>query len=61
LENVEDFELSYYFYDQEEKKYLWRKDWDREGFPLAVRINLLVKNEEDKIQFRRTVQIPVAN
>jgi type II secretory pathway component PulJ len=61
LKNVKDFKLSYYFYDQKEKKYFWQKEWHKSGFPLAVRINLLVNDGEREIQFKKTISIPVAN
>ncbi len=41
VSGIEDFSLSYFFYDQQKGKYLWVQEWqDKEKIPLGVKISL---------------------
>jgi prepilin-type N-terminal cleavage/methylation domain-containing protein len=61
LKEVTALKFSYYFFDKDAKQYIWGKEWDRDGLPLAVRIELSVgPDEKEKAKkFVRTINIPV--
>ena len=61
VRQVRTAEFAYYFYDDRKKEYRWLSEWEHEGFPLAVRIRLLVGDDNDQGKFTRTVSIPVGN
>ena len=59
LARIKSLEFKFYIYDQAEKKYLWLEEFDRDGLPLAVRIELELEGGWEKvarafnIQFKR--------
>ena len=40
VDHIRSVEMSYYSYDPEKKQYQWTSEWQKEGFPHAVRITL---------------------
>lgn len=60
LKNVETLEFSYYFFDSQRKEYRWQEEWKKEGLPLAVRLDLEIKDGEKFKKFTRTVTIPLS-
>ncbi len=61
VKNVESLKLQYYFYDKGTKEYFWFDEWAKEGFPLAVRVELSLKDNGQINGFVKTVGIPVSN
>ena len=61
VKNVESLKLQYYFYDKGTKEYLWLDEWAKEGFPLAVRVELSLKDNGQINGFAKTIGIPVSN
>ena len=59
LKDVESLKLSYYFYDQEHGEYLWQEEWQEEGLPSAVRIELQFQNGQKSEKIIRTINIPI--
>ena len=59
LKSVESLEFSYYFFDSERKEYRWQEEWKKEGLPLAVRLDLEIKDGEKFKKFTRTVTVPL--
>jgi len=56
---VEDLEISYYFFDTIGKTYNWKDSWaDKENFPLGVRIALTVGTGEGEEKFVKTIYLP---
>jgi prepilin-type N-terminal cleavage/methylation domain-containing protein len=60
LRNIKSVKLLYYTYDAEKKKYIWLEEWIEEALPLAVRIELELKGNDQTNKFTRTVSIPVS-
>lgn len=60
LRKVKSLKFEYYFYDEEKKEYCWEKTWSREKFPLAVRVELEMANNEGLQRFTKTVNIPIS-
>ena len=56
LANIKSLEFKFYIYDQAEKKYLWLEEFDRDGLPLAVRIELELEGGGEKVA--RTFNVP---
>ncbi len=58
LENVNQANFLYYFYDQEKGQYIWKEEM--EGFlPLAISLELEIKYKETYKKFKRIVNIPL--
>lgn len=60
LRNVKSLKFKYYIYDSEKQKYLWQDEWTKQGLPLALRIELELKNNDQANKFTKTVSIPVS-
>ena len=61
FENVESVRFDYYFYNSEEKEYIWLEDWQiEEALPLAVRIELEFENGRQSEKITRTIDIPIS-
>jgi hypothetical protein len=61
FEDVESARFNYYFYDDQEKEYVWLEDWQiEEALPLAVRIELEFENGQQNEKIIRTVDIPIS-
>jgi len=59
LSQVNDLEISYYFFDIIGKTYNWKDSWtDKENFPLGVKIKLLAGTGKDEKEFIKTVYLP---
>jgi len=59
IPQVEDLEISYYFFDAIGKTYKWKDSWrDKENFPLGIRVALTIKNDEEEKEFVKTVYLP---
>jgi len=55
--SVDDFMFEYFYFDEEEEKYLWKQDWEKtEGIFKAVRMRVRFRDEE----ISKTVFIPIA-
>ena len=59
LRNVLSMKLLYYYYDKENKEFIWRDSSLEEVIPLAVRLELEVGDEKRQDKVTRTVLIPV--
>ncbi len=60
LEKIKSCIFSYYYYDNQTKEFSWLPEWNKAGLPVALRLELGLKdNPEDK--FIRTFNIPVGN
>ncbi|MFH1578368.1 MAG: type II secretion system protein GspJ [Candidatus Omnitrophota bacterium] len=59
LDDVRSLEFAYYFYDQKAKEYLWQEECIGEGLPLAVRIKLELRSDQQIEMIIRTIDIPV--
>jgi prepilin-type N-terminal cleavage/methylation domain-containing protein len=60
LANIESLRFQYYFYDKQNKVYLWLDEWSKKGIPLAVRLELGFNNGKETESFTKTVSIPVS-
>lgn len=60
LRNVKSLKFQYYIYDSEKQKYLWQDEQIKQGLPLALRIELELKNNDQTNKFTKTVSIPVS-
>ncbi len=60
LANIESLRFQYYFYDKQNKSYLWLDEWSKKGIPLAVRLELGFNNGKETDSFTKTVSIPVS-
>lgn len=60
LQGVRDLNFQYYFYDMQERQYLWVEEWQEENLPKAVRINLRLEADEQGMDFTRTISIPLS-
>ena len=58
LDGVDNFELSYHFYDTKEKKSFWLSKWDKKKIPISVRIRLSVSYDKRTVSYLHTVDIP---
>jgi len=60
LTSVKEFKIRYYTYDVEKKEYIWQNEWQGEGLPLAVKVEIEIKNDNEQAEiYARTVSIPV--
>jgi len=54
---VDEVSFSYYYFDNEQQRYLWKQEWRTEdGIPFAIKISLKIKNETKSA----TVFIPIS-
>jgi prepilin-type N-terminal cleavage/methylation domain-containing protein len=60
LGNVQQAKFLFYSYDLENKRFIWRDNWMRDGIPLAVRVELQRKGSDEQDSIMRTFSIPVA-
>ncbi len=60
LKNVEYLGFSYYFWDSEAKEYAWSEEWIKNSFPLAVRLEIRIKDGQYKRTLIRTFSFPQA-
>ncbi len=60
LRNVKSLKFQYYIYDSEKQEYLWQDEWIKQELPLALRIELELKNNDQTNKFIKTVSIPVS-
>lgn len=60
LKNIKYTKFQYYAYDTEKQRYLWQDEWIEEELPLAVRIEVELKNDEQTGKFIKTVSIPAS-
>lgn len=60
LQNVKSVKFQYYIYDTEKQRYLWQDEWVKQGLPLAVRVEVELKNDGQTSKFIKTVNIPVS-
>lgn len=69
--NIRSLNFKYYYYDAEEEKYFWTSSWQmgdgvafgivtEKKIPLAVRVEVVLKDENKSRIFQRTVFIPAA-
>ncbi|MBL7085422.1 MAG: prepilin-type N-terminal cleavage/methylation domain-containing protein [Candidatus Omnitrophica bacterium] len=59
VSQINNLEISYYFFDPIGKSYKWKDSWDgKESFPLGVKISLTVGSGEDEKEFIKTVYLP---
>jgi prepilin-type N-terminal cleavage/methylation domain-containing protein len=61
LKGVDSCRFSYYKYDLDTKEYSWVEEWNKEGLPLAIRMELTVGGEENPMKFVKTESIPVSS
>jgi prepilin-type N-terminal cleavage/methylation domain-containing protein len=59
LSQVVSLKFSYYDYDSVKKEYLWRESWFAEAMPLAVRMELELRDGENVYPVVRTVTLPM--
>lgn len=57
LTGVKSLEFRFYVYDEEQKKYFWLEEFDRDELPLAVRVELELSGGWEKVV--RTFNIPL--
>lgn len=60
LQKVKSMKFQYYCYDTEKQRYLWQGEWVKQGLPLAVRVEVELKNDGQASKFTKTVNIPVS-
>lgn len=60
LTNAKALKFRYYAYDVEKKEYVWQDEWQKENLPLAVRVEVGIKNDNEQADiYTRTVSMPV--
>jgi Tfp pilus assembly protein PilE len=60
LNNVVSAKFQYYFFDADNKKYLWLEEWNKDNLPLAVRIELEIDDGSQTRKFTQAIFIPLA-
>ena len=60
LNNIKSVKFHYCIFDEGTKEYLWYEEWTKENIPLAVKIELEIKDGSQIRKFIYTVGIPVA-
>lgn len=60
LKNVKSLRFQYYFYDAQNKEYLWQDEWSKDGLPFSVRVELEIEQASRINKFIRTIDIPVS-
>ena len=58
LDKIKSCVFAYYFFDSQEKEFVWLPDWNKEGLPLAVRMELAI-GENPEVKFIRTFGVPI--
>ncbi|MFA4991260.1 MAG: prepilin-type N-terminal cleavage/methylation domain-containing protein [Candidatus Omnitrophota bacterium] len=58
--NIKSLRFQYYSYDTVRKEYIWQDQWIKEGFPLAVCMEVEFTHGKEVLMFTKTVNIPVA-
>jgi prepilin-type N-terminal cleavage/methylation domain-containing protein len=58
LDKVKSCVFSYYYFDNKTKEFAWDVQWEKEGLPSAVRMELEFKDNPNE-RFVRTFNIPV--
>ena len=62
LKDVDRVTFSYYLYDKEEKRFIWRSKWEKEGgVPLAITITLSMSYEDRASRFTKTIPVPISD
>ncbi len=61
LRHVKSLTFQCYGYDAEKMEYRWRDEWSKEDPPLAVRMEIVLKNNGQTDKFTKTVNIPISN
>jgi prepilin-type N-terminal cleavage/methylation domain-containing protein len=59
LAGVEGVNFWYYRYDKDNDDYIWEREWDRQGLPLAVRVEFIIGKENASEKFTKTISMPV--
>jgi prepilin-type N-terminal cleavage/methylation domain-containing protein len=57
LDKVKSCQFRYYYLDNLTKSFLWAEEWNKDGLPAAVRMELELKNRPET-KFTRTFNIP---
>ncbi len=60
LNDIKSLKFHYYFYNVQDKEYFWLEEWFNEALPLAVRVELEIKQGGRINKFIRTVSIPAS-
>ncbi len=60
LAKIRDLKFQYYYYNDEKKEFQWEDSWHKEGFPLAVRLELKINNDRETEKHVKTVSLPVS-
>ncbi len=60
INNVKSLKFQYYIYDSEKQEYLWQDEQIKQALPLAIKIELELKNNDQTNKFTKTVSIPVS-
>lgn len=60
ISNLMDCSFEYYTFDEVKQEYLWQQNWEKKDFPLAIRIKLIL-NEENTKDFIKIVNIPISS
>lgn len=56
LSNADKLSFSYFYFDMQKSAYLWKEDWEQNNPPLAVKLDITVKDET----YATTIFIPTA-
>ena len=59
LDKVKSCALSYYYFDNQTRDFIWAEEWNKEGLPVAVRMELEFKDKPE-VKFTRSFGIPIA-
>ncbi len=60
MRNVKSLKFQYYIYDDEKQEYLWQDELTGQVLPLAVRVELELKDNGQTGKFTKTAGIPVS-
>ncbi len=60
LSGISACKFSYYSYDAQAKEYFWAEKWSEQELPLAVRMDLELKDAKENNKFTKTVTIWVS-
>jgi len=60
ISNVESVKILYYAYFKEENTYEWLDEWQTDGIPQAVKMEVVLKTEGGNNKFIKTISIPVS-
>jgi prepilin-type N-terminal cleavage/methylation domain-containing protein len=59
LSGLSALKFQFYYYDKDNKEYLWLDEWSKEGLPLAVKVEIEISGQGKTNTFVKTVDIPV--